>query len=199
MNKFITALAAAGFATLVTGAAHAQGLGSYSGPYAGLAIGYGTLTTEGGTAAGVPDGDASGFDLVGFVGYEFREERLYYAGELELNASMKEDNNFEKGVGFALNGRVGYFLTDGTLLYGLLGFEAANVEYTGAPAGTDNAEETILGLRLGAGAEFRATDQVSIRAEYVYTIYEEAALGSGTDLDVTDGTFRVGGVYRFQL
>ena len=59
--------------------------------------------------------------------------------------------------------------------------------------------EEVLGARIGAGAEFRATENISVRSEVLYTAYEDANLGTGSDLDISDITFRVGGVYRFSF
>lgn len=174
----------------VAGGAQAQGLGEYNGPYAGLFIGWGTADRE---ANGVEE-EANGFDLGGFVGYELRQERMYYSGELEISLSDKEDNVIERGVSGFVNGRVGYFLSDGTLIYGLAGLGFTNFE-----SSNSGQDEDVLGYRIGIGAEFRATETISVRPEIAYTIYDNDKMGTGTEQDVDDLTFRVGGVYRFQL
>lgn len=195
-DRFTKFAAATVLATGVAGAASAQSLGDYSGPYAGLFVGYGAVDLENDSNNGSKD-SITGFDFGGFVGYEVRDDRMYYSGEFELYETSKEDdvsnNGFEKQLGYALNARVGYFLSDGTLVYGLAGVELADFEVQGAGG------EEVLGLRLGAGAEFRATENISVRSEMIYTTYEDANLGSGQTLDISDLTFRVGGVYRFQF
>jgi len=194
-DRFTKLAATTALALGIAGGASAQGLGSYDGPYAGLFIGYGSIGVEpdGGPGGGFAEGELEGFDFGGFVGYEFRQERMYYSGELEIGIGMKEDNNFEEGMAIGLNARVGYFLTDGTMVYGLVGLRGTEIE------AVNGEDETVLGLRLGAGAEFRATDTISVRADYSYTIYEEARLGLATEHDISEHSFRVGGVYRFQL
>lgn len=203
-DRFTKLAATTVLALGVAGGASAQGLGSYSGPYVGLMVGYGAVDLES-SGSNQPKESMTGFDLLGFVGYEVRQDRTYYSIEGEVYVSGKENDigngaasgGYEKDIGYAANIRAGYFMTDGTLLYGLAGLEIA--EFTASTAGNAESSETILGARLGLGTEVRATDAWSVRAEYVYTIYEDASIGTNTEFDISDSTFRIGGVYRFSL
>ena len=194
-DRFTKFAAAAVLATGVASSASAQ-LGDYSGPYVGLLIGYGAVDLENEQAN--TKNSITGFDFAGFVGYEVRDGSLYYSGEFEIVESLKEDDvtgsSLEKQTSYALNARVGTFLTDGTLVYALAGVEMADFETSAAGQGG----EEVLGLRIGAGAEFRALEDISVRSEVIYTTYEDSNI-AGTDTDISDFTVRVGGVYRFQF
>ena len=197
IDRITKITAGAVIAAGVASGAAAQGLGDYSGPYAGLLIGYGAVDFEADDNTSAKE-SVTGFDFAGFVGYEVRTGRVYYSGEFEAYISTKEseDSNIvddlEKDVGYALSARAGYFLTDGTMVYGLLGLEMADF-------GGTNGGENVLGARVGLGAEFRATNSISVRSEAIYTIYEDSNFGSGTEYDPSDLTVRVGGVYRFNF
>ena len=81
------------------------------------------------------------------------------------------------GLRGTLRGRLGVAVSDRALIYGTGGLAVgrvktiASVVANGAPtvAWTGEKKETLTGWTLGAGAEFKATDRIILRGEYLYT------------------------------
>ena len=95
------------------------------------------------------------------------------------------------GVGF----RVGGVFADKYLVYGRFGWARTNVEASVTGLGSD--DEDFDGFRFGGGFEAIVWDNVSARAEYTYTIYEDPFDVSGVSLDINQHLFRVGVAYYF--
>jgi outer membrane immunogenic protein len=83
----------------------------------------------------------------------------------------------EYGLRGSLRGRLGMAVSDRALIYGTGGLAIAQVETTasvvanGAPTvrWEGKNEDTLTGWTLGAGAEFKATERLILRGEYLYT------------------------------
>jgi outer membrane immunogenic protein len=83
----------------------------------------------------------------------------------------------DAGLRGTLRGRLGVAVGERAMIYGTGGLAvgrvktSASVVANGAPtvAWTGEKKETLTGWTLGAGAEFKATDRIILRGEYLYT------------------------------
>jgi outer membrane immunogenic protein len=163
-------------------------LNTWSGPYAGVTLGYGfsgQTDVEASPTIGI---DTDGFLLGGFVGYNYQAGNIVAGAEADLGYSwVKGDNSpysSESGVEGSLRARLGYVVTPDILLYATAGGAAKNLEVSG-PGGSD--DNTMLGWTVGAGADIKITEQVFGRVEYRYTDFGSDSFAStGSDVSDTD-------------
>lgn len=113
--------------------------------------------------------------------------------------------------GWTIGGRAGFLVTPDVLLYGLAGFSEMkfnNWSATGIPQGgpavvlLQQPSYTARGYSVGAGVEYRLSNNVALRSEYRYV-----GLGSSTTVDpinnalwtnnLSQHVVRVGAAYRF--
>ena len=99
------------------------------------------------------------------------------------------------GITYGLSARVGGVIADKYLIYGRVGWVRTNFELSASDLGSD--DEYFDGIRFGGGVETILWDNFSVRAEYTYTIYEDALDISGVDLDVDQHLVRIGVAYYF--
>jgi outer membrane immunogenic protein len=164
-------------------------LNTWSGPYAGVTLGYGfSGQTDVETAPATIGIDTDGFLLGGFVGYNYQIGNVVAGAEADIGYSWVEgDNgafNSESGVEGSLRARLGYVITPDILLYATAGGAAKNLEVSG-PFGSD--DNTMLGWTVGAGADIKITEQVFGRVEYRYTDFGSDSFAStGSDVSDTD-------------
>ena len=166
-------------------------LNTWSGPYAGVTLGYGfSGETEIESSPSVAI-DTDGFLLGGFVGYNYQAGNIVAGAEADIGYSWVEgDNgplNSESGVEGSLRARLGYVVTPDILLYATAGGAAKNLEVSFGGSSDDN---TMLGWTAGAGADVKVTEQVFGRVEYRYTDFGSDDFGS-TGTDVSDKDHRV--------
>lgn len=146
-------------------------LNTWSGPYAGVTVGYGFAgETEDETFGNTIDTD--GFLAGGFAGYNYQVGNIVAGAEADIGYSWMDGSNAgqtsESGVEGSLRARLGYVVTPEILLYATAGGAAKRLEVSGpAPVGTDS--NTMLGYTAGAGADVMVTEQVFGRVEYRYT------------------------------
>lgn len=194
----------------------------FSGFYAGASIGHGTLQSDN-SGARVPGNPADpaftlattrggqGFTGGGFAGYGIVTNGFYIGGEVLAEVSGA-DWNIERSpdgriysmkktgtLGAAL--RVGYALNDTVLIYGRAGVVRSqfDVNYTYGSAVVDR-NETLGGVRIGAGVEFAVGEKSTVRLEYTQTDYDASSVdyGSGVDqFDTSERMFSVGFSRRF--
>lgn len=195
-----------------------------TGFYAGGNLGLGTLNSKMDalhTDAGVgpfpfnASFSDHGFTPGVFLGYGYQFGRIYLAGELEGEASTANWNNgrettggggrtfsSEKKGGYGINGRLGYVLDNGTLVYGRFGIinTRFNTKYAkGNNSATDiDRDDRELGYRFGVGADSPLTESLFLRLEYNYTDYSPyrftttQASSDTVEFDNSDSMFRVG-------
>lgn len=135
--------------------------------------GYDSISGGGDSESGVAFGVAGGYD--------FRSGGAVFGIELEATESTVEDAGVEAGRDLYAGGRVGGVVNDRVLLYVKAG-------YTNARASFGGTGVTFDGIRAGAGVEFLAGRNFSIRAEYRYSNYE-------SDLSRNQGVLGLG--FRF--
>ncbi|MBL8582895.1 MAG: porin family protein [Rhizobiaceae bacterium] len=170
-------------------------LNTWSGPYAGISLGYGFAghTNEPGNDIGT-----DGFIGDGFAGYNYQADRFVMGVEGDLGYSGVEGSNAgtsSKGGGEgSLRARLGYAVTPDILLYATGGGAGRSIKLE---EGGVSDRNTLFGWTAGAGADVKITERVFGRVEYRYTDFgsENFNTGSGSrSVDANDQriTFGIG-------
>lgn len=153
-------------------------LNTWSGPYAGIQLGYGF---SGRTRTPSTDIDTDGFIGGAFGGYNFQNGMFVFGGEVDLNyANLKGDalgTESRSGMDGSLRARIGVAATDNILIYGTAGGAAQSLKIEDA-AGSDR--NTLLGWTAGAGVDVKVTENVFGRVEYRYTDFGSADFNTGS-------------------
>lgn len=187
----------------IAGVASAQE-SAFEGFYAGGQVGYSTINVDVSVVGvGSADDDMNGFGGGGFVGFGGTNGKLYGAIQAELGYDGADwsatsggitadvEAQLTYGVGF----RIGGVIDDSFLVYGRLGWVRTNVELT--VTGIGSADENFDGFRVGGGVEAMLADNIGVRGEYTYTMYEDPFDISGVDFDINQHLFRIGVAYYF--
>ncbi len=156
-------------------------LNTWSGPYAGISLGYGFGETEDETFGNTIDTD--GFLLNGFVGYNYQAGNVVAGAEADLGYSFTEGSNAGTSSDSAWEGslraRLGYVVSPEILLYVTAGGAGKQLDLA-AGGGSDG--NTMLGWTAGAGADMMVTDNVFGRVEYRYTDFGSDNFSTGLPL-----------------
>ena len=173
----------------------------WSGFYLGAHVGYGDASFGGCIECGA-DSIASGsaLDLNGVVGgghagYNFQSGAVVFGLEADATFLNFEDLGLTGSDDEFFNGSVDYLASirarlgvamDRTLIYATAGAAFQNAELfscrdTDCPPGGDTAKFNDLGIVLGGGAEYAATDLISVRAEGLYYIFNDKVDASDFD------------------
>ncbi|MDH4008879.1 MAG: outer membrane beta-barrel protein, partial [Desulfuromonadales bacterium] len=172
-----------------------------SGPYAGVKLGFGTLTSEvnglhseGGGAESGPfsyQSDFAGQKFTSglFLGYGKSFDRVYVGAEFEAEVNATEwfrkrktsggGRNFsaEAKEAYAASARLGYQCRNGSLAYLKAGVVTAKVITRYAKGSNrDNdiySDRDVDGIRFGGGIETSLTPATFVRLEYTHTEYED--------------------------
>lgn len=185
MRKLVLAALAA---SAMTAPAFAQD-STFTGPRVEALVGYDAA--KDGT-----DGDAGSSDGVtygGAIGYDVQMGGAVIGAEAELTGSSvdtRADNLLVAGDRFRvdmgrdiyLGARAGVAITPTTLLYAKGGYTNARVETT-YETGNSKTEihEDMEGFRVGAGAEFKLSNNMYVKGEYRYSNYGKI---DGYDIDI---------------
>lgn len=148
----------------------APGGHDWTGAYLGVNAGYAAGDFEvlpPGTFSG--DGANGGFQ----IGYNKQLGSMVIGVEGDLQAADIDGASGTVATSLdwfsTARGRVGYAF-DSTLLYGTAGVAFAGVEASDSFGGSD--DNTLLGLAAGAGVEQALTENISLKAEYLYVDLE---------------------------
>ncbi len=161
-------------------------LNTWSGPYAGVTLGYafGGETQVDGVVDN--DIDTDGFNAGGFVGYNYQVGNIVAGAEADLGYSWADGENAgitsESGLEGSLRARLGYVITPNILLYATAGGAGKQLEISGGP---DDGDETLFGYTAGVGTDVMVTEQVFGRVEYRYTDFGSEDFGT-TEVDDKD-------------
>ena len=145
---------------------------TWAGPYGGLSFGYGFGNTNITNGVNVPNGNIStgGWMAGAFLGWNGQSNNFVYGVEGDIGYNWMHDRNSDFGsqAGWegSLRARLGYAVSDATLLYVTAGGAAQGHRFIDA-SGTDR--ETHLGWTVGAGVDQKLTDKMFGRLEYRYT------------------------------
>lgn len=165
-------------------------LNTWSGPYAGVSVGYGF-----GGDTDLDDGLVSnsigtdGFLLGGFAGYNWQAGNIVAGAEADIGYSWVEGSNAgyksESGLEGSLRARLGYVVSPNILLYATAGAAAKDLEVSGGGFKDSN---TMVGWTAGAGTDVMVTENIFGRVEYRYTDFgsDTFDLGASTDVDAKD-------------
>ena len=191
----------------IAGVAFAQ-TSPFEGFYVGGQAGYSNIDVEVTVAGlGSADDNLDGFGGGGFVGFGVINGPYYVAVEAELGydgADWSETSggltlDAEAQLTFGASFHIGYVIADDLLLYSRFGYVRTNVEFTGTltGVGTTSADEDFDGFRFGGGVEGMLADNIGVRGEYTYTIYDDPFDIPGLDVDANQHLLRVGIAYYF--
>jgi outer membrane immunogenic protein len=205
-NSLIFAVA---FATSlsVAGVASAQE-SNFEGFYVGGQAGYSDI-----------DDDLDGFGGGGFVGFGGTNGILYGSIEAEVGYDGAEGGEDVSGSGFSISAdaeaqltygvgfRVGAVVADDFLIYGRVGWVRTNAELevavnvTGLGSASWSEDQDFDGLRIGGGVEGMLADNIGVRGEYTYTMYEDEDVNVfgaiPANIDPDQHLFRVGVAWYF--
>ena len=168
---------------------------TWTGFYAGVNAGYGWGSQKG--TADAAYGSLDGAQIGGTAGYNYQMGQIVLGMEGDMdwsNAKSTNGANVSKQTSIGtVRGRLGYSV-DRVLLFTTGGYAGGSVERS---VGANSAKDWHNGYALGAGMEYAITNNVSAKAEYLYT-----DLASKTDTGVsraglTQNTVRMGVNYRF--
>ncbi|RFC69083.1 MULTISPECIES: outer membrane protein [Mesorhizobium] len=174
-------------------------LATWTGPYAGIQLGYGfsgRVKEPGNTV------DTDGFVGGAFGGYQAELGNGLVAGvEGDVGYSnIKGDNagtEAKSGVDGSLRARLGYAVTPDILPYITGGGAAQSLKVT---EGGVSDRNTMLGWTAGAGVDVKVTENMFVRGEYRYTDFgnEDFTTGSGTrSVDSKDNRVSLGVGFKF--
>jgi outer membrane immunogenic protein len=169
-----------------------SGLYNWSGPYAGLNIGYewGKVTNTAGEPSGLMGG--------GQLGYNWQSGQFVFGAETDIQFSGADDTfapwKFANPWFGTLRGRVGYAFNN-ILVYGTLGL--AYGELKGTFLALDETR-TEVGWAGGVGAEYGFTPNWSAKVEYLYMDLASRSFSiTGTDNGLHANLLRLGVNYHF--
>ena len=170
---------------------------TWTGFYAGVNARYGWGSQKG--TADAAYGSLSGAQVGGTAGYNYQMGQIVLGMEGDWDWSNAKNTNgayISKQTSIATaRGRIGYAV-DRVLLFTTGGYAGGNVERT---FGATSTSDWHNGYALGGGMEYAITNNVSAKAEYLYTDLssktDAASLPSRAGL--TQNTVRMGVNYRF--
>ena len=162
------------------------------------------------------DSSIEGLDYGAVAGYRMKSDRIVFGIEANFSFSNADGTilsyndgvdtytlNAEKKRSYAIGPRVGYLVTDSALAF--VGIDWVNTKYeanllvNGASVGS--ISDTESAFRYGGGIEAAATQNISVRLDYMHTNWgdqsaTDAGGGTATD-DVDEDTARVSLIYSF--
>jgi outer membrane immunogenic protein len=188
-------------------AAIANAAHDWAGAYVGVNGGYGWGEFDTSGPATVDDPTFSGNGALGGfqIGYNKQLGTVVIGLEGDLQAAGVEESTTGGGATTTTSldwfstarGRVGYAF-DSTLLYGTGGLALGGVETSVSGAGSD--DKVLMGFAAGAGVEQSVTDNISLKAEYLYVDLQDKQFdtgGSGTNSEWDGHVMRFGANLKF--
>lgn len=163
--------AAIAAAAAVSAPAFAQDAAPFTGPRAGVLLGYDNIQGSDGFTYGI----SAGYDVA-------VAPRVTFGPEVSFSDSTAGDDGVEASRDIAASIRLGYAVTPRVLAFTKVGYASSRIEVGGA-------HTSLEGVRFGGGLEYAVTPNTYVSAEYQRTEYEDNA--GGRDAGV------VGIGYRF--
>jgi outer membrane immunogenic protein len=152
------AVSALALATLATPAFAQEASSTFTGPHVEIISGW---DHAGGFGVG-----SSGVAYGGVVGYDTRIGGAVIGAEGEVTGSTVEESGVSAGVDFSVGARLGYAVTNSTLVYAKGGYTNARINVGALGADYD-------GYRVGAGVE-HSFGRFLGKVEYRYSRYDSA-------------------------
>lgn len=162
--------AAIAAATAVSAPAFAQDAAPFTGPRAGVTMGYDKIQGHEGFSYGV----TAGYDIA-------VANRITFGPEVSLGDSTVDGQGIDASRDIAASVRLGYVATPQLLAFGKVGYANSRAESAGL-------HQSFEGVRYGGGLEYSVTPRTYISAEYQRTEYEDGI--GGRDAGVVGIGFR---------
>jgi opacity protein-like surface antigen len=187
-------IAAAALFTAALSASPASAQSAFQGFHAGVNAGPTMSDIEATSFGAKYDLATQGFVGGGSVGDMFSFSQGWLLDLEGMVDYAKSDSSFggvkfEQGLGYGGALSLGYMITQNNALYGKLGFEMRDFKVGGL-------SKTLDGFQFGGGSRWALDANWSIKAEYLYTMYESTSIG-GLGVKPTSNTLRIGVDYRF--
>ncbi|MXP09931.1 outer membrane protein [Pseudoblastomonas halimionae] len=205
MKTYIS-LAAVAAALVATPSLAQDATETFTGPYVAATVGIDSLGADDGTDRTSEEGVVYG----GVIGYDYALSGAVLGAEAELTGSSVDVGDTDviaagdeltlgAGRDIYVGARAGVLVGGNGLLYVKGGYtnQKLNLDYT-AGATSFSESSDLDGYRLGAGGEFRLSNNLTARVEYRYSNYgdfEVAGTSTGVDLDRHQGVATI--AYRF--
>jgi len=188
--------------------------------YGGGTLGHSSFSTDAslnvagvGTVAGIDSLGANGISGGITGGCDWTQGRwlvgawgdiMWHGSDFEVSSSLIGGSLVELSVDkeWGFGGRAGYFATETTLVYGLIGWSRVEPDDLEIPVlGVSFDTEEADGLVVGGGIEVEVAPQVTLAAEYRFTTLEDNNVGIvpgvNLNLDTDIHTARAVAKYRF--
>jgi outer membrane immunogenic protein len=166
-------------------------LNTWTGPYAGVTVGYGFSGTTDMETIGNEIG-TDGFAAGVFGGYNYQFGNVVAGAEADIGYSWEDGSNAgfnsDSGLEGSLRARLGYVISPNILLYATAGGAAKDLEVSGGGFSDNN---TMLGWTAGGGADIMVTENVFGRVEYRYTDFGSDTFNVGAPVEVSDTNNRI--------
>lgn len=206
---------------VASGPASAADPASWSGPFIGVDVGYGDMNESGrflpSETPGDPWGSDSGFVGGVHAGYDMQMDGFVVGVEADMmltdfdtgacSACVDGSETASAEIDFlgSLRARVGVSMMDNrSLLYATGGVAYRDGKWSASASGLDGKEDfNKFGGVIGAGLEYRASDNVSVRVEGLYYMFStidappDCCNSTGSDFDSDPLIGRVGISIRF--
>jgi outer membrane immunogenic protein len=172
---------------------------SWDGAYLGIFGGANWLRSDLDDGTLTRNGTTTGGTVGKFVGWNKQlDNNIVFGleGDLKYEWNEKKYSGIETGTdwGGSARVRVGYAF-DNALIYGTGGWAAANAFVD--PAGNNNTKEKLInGWTVGAGVDYKFTDNIFARAEYRFNDFGKQNF-SGTKADFQQHNAIIGIGYKF--
>jgi outer membrane immunogenic protein len=151
-----TVIFAAIAAAAVSAPAFAQDAAPFTGPRAGVTLGWDKTQGEDGFAYGV----TAGYDLA-------LAPRVTVGPEVSLSESTIDGAGVDASRELAASLRAGYVVTPQVLAFAKVGYTSARIEIPGF------GHTSLEGVRYGGGLEYAVTPSTYVSAEYQRSEYED--------------------------
>ncbi|MGC4251194.1 MAG: porin family protein [Sphingobium sp.] len=150
-----TAILAAIAAASVAVPAFAQDAAPFTGPRAGVILGYDNIQGSDGFTYGA----STGYDIA-------VTPRITVGPEVSFSDSTTKDAGVHASRDLAASLRLGYVVNPKLLAFGKVGYANTRFEFAGA-------HQSLEGVRFGGGLEYAVTPRTYISAEYQRSEYED--------------------------
>jgi outer membrane immunogenic protein len=175
----------------------------WTGGYVGLSLGRSWGTTKFETSTGNATIDTNGGQIAGYAGYTWQSGIFVFGGEAELSTGTLKGTSaagdFSQDMKWmgAVRARAGVLVAQPLYVYGMAGVAWSDMAFK---ANGFDRDQSFAGLQLGAGAEYRFSQNWALRLDYIYTGFGNERRdfpGTSRHVDPDFSTVRAGLSFRF--